>query len=65
MQLRDEGSRLARTLAEALNHSIANPRAACAIEGKDIAEQRPDVVGKSRLEHAAGAVQTGLNGFRT
>lgn len=65
MLLGAEGSRPSARQIEALHDGVRNAFAAPACEGKDIAEQRVDVIGEGRPEQSPGAVETCFHGFRT
>ena len=65
MLLGAEGSRPSARQIEAPHDGVRNALAAPACEGKDIAEQRVDVIGEGRPEQTPGAVETCFHGFRT
>jgi CRP-like cAMP-binding protein len=59
------GSRASARRIEALDDAVRYALAACACEGKDVAEKRVDVVGERFLEQPSGAVEPCFHGFRT
>ena len=63
MLLGAEGSRPSARQIEALHDGVRNALAALACEGKDIAEQRVDVIGEGRPEQTPGAVETVFSRF--
>jgi hypothetical protein len=49
------------TLQDGIRHAVATR----AVEGKYVAEERPDVIGERRLQKSSRAVQSRLDGFRS